>query len=343
MKKLDLENLKVIDWNITGIYKIENIYSHNMYIGQAKDIRKRLREHLECCKSSNPSENKGLVNAWNKYNGDCFDFEILEICEETDLNDREKYWIDYYDSFKNGYNMTSGGQDNYTTVEWTDEQRKYFSQIRNPKEVLQIDFDGNIVAEYWSVAQVAKNNNIDSRGIYSCCNKGISKTVKGFIWIYKDDYDNFDIDYHLNRKQKKPVEQYDLDGNLIKIWNHGCEIKEAGFNPSKINSCCNHHSLSAYGYIWKFVNDKDRIIDKKYCDEAKRKLESVKVHKIYQIDNDYHIINIFNSIHEAGRNGFHENMISQCCRHIKSSYKGYIWLYEEEYQMHKLDEQKRVG
>lgn len=41
---LNLDNLKVIDWNISGIYKIENIYSGNIYIGQSKDIRKRLRE-----------------------------------------------------------------------------------------------------------------------------------------------------------------------------------------------------------------------------------------------------------------------------------------------------------
>ena len=41
--KLNLENLRTLDWNISGIYKIENIYSGNIYIGQSKDVRKRKR------------------------------------------------------------------------------------------------------------------------------------------------------------------------------------------------------------------------------------------------------------------------------------------------------------
>lgn len=61
--ELNLENLKTLDWNISGIYKIENIYIGNICIGQSKDVRKRLREHLECCISQNKSENIGLIFA----------------------------------------------------------------------------------------------------------------------------------------------------------------------------------------------------------------------------------------------------------------------------------------
>lgn len=98
--KLNLENLRTLDWNISGIYKIENIYSGNIYIGQSKDVRKRLREHLECCISQNKSENTGLVSAWEKYGKGCFDFELLEKCLENQLDKREVYWITYYDSHK---------------------------------------------------------------------------------------------------------------------------------------------------------------------------------------------------------------------------------------------------
>lgn len=328
---LNLENLKEISWGISGIYKIQNIYSDRIYIGQSKDIRKRLREHLECCKSSNTSENKGLVNSWNKYGEDCFDFEILKECSCDLLDDEERYWISYYDSFKNGYNMTSGGQNGSTIVAWTDEQRKHFSDVRNPKAVLKIDIEGNVVERYWSVPQAAKMNNLDSRGIHSCCNKGISKTVGGFIWIYEEDYDTFDLEYYLDRKQKKPIEQYDMDGNFIKLWNHGCEVKEAGFNPPTINSCCNHKSLSAYGYIWKFQGDDTRAIDEEYCKEAKRKMNSVKVNKIYQLDDQLNIVKIFNSARETERCGLSKWMIRQCCNHERDTYKGFIWMYESEY------------
>ena len=153
---LNLENLRKLDWKISGIYKIENIFSGNIYIGQAKDIRKRLREHLEGCIRQDKDENKALVSSWVKYGEGCFDFELVEKCDLSELDDKERYWIAYYDCHKNGYNMTSGGQNGFNKKDWSDKERKYFSDIKNPKPVLQIDFDGNIVKEYWSIAQASK-------------------------------------------------------------------------------------------------------------------------------------------------------------------------------------------
>lgn len=45
----------------------------------------------------------------NKYGISNFTFEIIEECDKQSLNEREIYWIEYYDSFHNGYNMTIGG------------------------------------------------------------------------------------------------------------------------------------------------------------------------------------------------------------------------------------------
>ena len=89
--------------------------------------------------------------------------------------------------------------------------------------------------------------------------------------------------------------------------------------------------MSAYGYIWKFVNDNTRIIDKKYCDEAKRKANSVKVSKIYQLDNNNNLIKIFKSLREVERNGFSKYLVSKCCKHETKEYENYIWLFEKEY------------
>jgi len=38
-----------------------------------------------------------------------FSFEILEECPESALNERERYWIDFYCSIENGYNTMPGG------------------------------------------------------------------------------------------------------------------------------------------------------------------------------------------------------------------------------------------
>lgn len=45
-----------------------------------------------------------------KYGIDNFDFEIIEECDKSMLSEREKYWIQFYDSMvPNGYNLTNGG------------------------------------------------------------------------------------------------------------------------------------------------------------------------------------------------------------------------------------------
>lgn len=59
----------------------------------------------------------------NKYGIDNFSFEIIEECEKDKLSDREKYWINYYNSISpNGYNLTEGGDGGNTFRYRTEEQ-----------------------------------------------------------------------------------------------------------------------------------------------------------------------------------------------------------------------------
>jgi hypothetical protein len=45
----------------------------------------------------------------NKYGIDKFKIEQIEECDDSIVNEREIYWIEYYQSFKYGYNATKGG------------------------------------------------------------------------------------------------------------------------------------------------------------------------------------------------------------------------------------------
>lgn len=92
----------------TGIYKYENKINKKIYIGQSVNIEKRYRQHLYCAENS--IKNKMAIDrAIEKYGIDNFDFSIVEECRVEDLDDREKYWIAYYNSYKTGYNNTIGG------------------------------------------------------------------------------------------------------------------------------------------------------------------------------------------------------------------------------------------
>ena len=96
---------------MTGIYKITNKANGMCYIGQSVNIEKRWRKHKSAYGNPNAHEyDYYLYRAMRKYGIDNFDFEVIEECSSDLLNDKEKYWIEKYDSYRNGYNQTAGGE-----------------------------------------------------------------------------------------------------------------------------------------------------------------------------------------------------------------------------------------
>ena len=96
---------------ITGIYRIANKQNGKMYIGQSVNILDRWRKHRSS--PFNPKEksyNSSICKAIRKYGVDNFVFEIIEKCNREELNEKEIYWIAYFDTYSNGYNDTLGGQ-----------------------------------------------------------------------------------------------------------------------------------------------------------------------------------------------------------------------------------------
>lgn len=77
-----------------------------VYIGQSVDIHRRFREH-KCYSTS-----KHLRNAFRLYGIEQFQFEIIEELDASELVERERYWIQYYNSTdpEFGYNSTDGGE-----------------------------------------------------------------------------------------------------------------------------------------------------------------------------------------------------------------------------------------
>lgn len=50
-----------------------------------------------------------LYHSIRKYGEDNFSFDVIEECEDHLSNEREIFWINSYDSFENGFNLTTGG------------------------------------------------------------------------------------------------------------------------------------------------------------------------------------------------------------------------------------------
>ena len=95
-----------------GVYKITNTVNEKSYIGISVDIENRWSQHKNPYNWKRESK-KILYKAIQKYGLENFKFEVLEECFNTEeLGDKEKYYIELYDTYKNGYNGTTGGEDN---------------------------------------------------------------------------------------------------------------------------------------------------------------------------------------------------------------------------------------
>lgn len=82
-----------------GIYKFTNKKNGKIYIGQTGNISRRFYEHLR-------GKNQQIDQAIKKYGIQNFDFTVIEECPIENLNIRESYWIDHYNStIPNGYNI----------------------------------------------------------------------------------------------------------------------------------------------------------------------------------------------------------------------------------------------
>lgn len=237
-----------------GIYTIINIINNKKYIGQSIDIENRFIRHKSEL-NNNRHINRHLQASWNKYGKDNFKFQIVEECTKEELNKREKYWIKYYDTYKNGYNMNLGG-DGITGCKHTKEQISKMRKIQNPKPILRFDFNYNFLGYYeGGYCHASKELNYTKECILRCCNHSGNKiSYKDSYWVYEEEYlnNNFSWNKYLTqtkiceiskekskRNNSKKIYQYDLKRNLIKIWDSFSEIESAGFTRNQVNTICN--------------------------------------------------------------------------------------------------------
>jgi hypothetical protein len=93
---------------VTGIYKITNQTTGECYIGQGLDLARRWKDHAKCGLGIDPPAANKLYKAmqadgiWN------FSWELLEECPQNELNEKEKFYINLYQSYNFGYNSNSG-------------------------------------------------------------------------------------------------------------------------------------------------------------------------------------------------------------------------------------------
>lgn len=179
-----------------GIYKITNLINGKVYIGQSIDIKRRW--HEEKYKKKN---NLHLYRSFKKYGLENFSFDVLEECDN--LDEREIYWIAYYDSNNRnkGYNQTSGGNGIGTTLS---EELK--QKIRESVSGEKNGFYGKKHTEKTKkiLSEKAKlktyDKNPKARKLINITTGEIFTTIKEAVEKYNVCYST--MMYHLNGKLK---------------------------------------------------------------------------------------------------------------------------------------------
>lgn len=214
------------------IYKITNKINNKVYIGQTsrKNVNERYLEHIrESRKDKN--KNRPLYNAFRKYGIDNFKMEVLEEIDNELLSEKEKYYINLYNSFEDGYNATIGG-DGKRNIKYTE------------KEIIEfyLQEGSNIVthtAKHFGISNKVVRRILDSNHVYHM-------TVNDYL-IYQEN--------NLGTK----VKQIDKNtGQVIHIFN---TVSEANIflgkpkNSTNIQDCLHNRNnrKTAYGYKWCYA------------------------------------------------------------------------------------------
>jgi len=205
------------------IYKITNNVNQKIYIGQtSRNIDIRWKEHCRHLKNNMP-----ICKAINKYGKENFIIENIEECCDNLLDEREQYWIKYYDSFnkEKGYNATIGGQK--TGFEMT-------SKMQEVNFLWKEGFGQKEITEKTKLNVETVHNYLIKLGITS---KDIRERQKEI----------------LKKKKGKPVIQYDLEGNFIQEWISATEAERiTGIQRRNIGAVCNKKRKTAGNFIWKY-------------------------------------------------------------------------------------------
>lgn len=297
-------------------------------------------------------EHVKFVNAINKYGWDNIKHEILETgLTHKEAKEKEKYYIEKFDSYHNGYNGTFGGEGtigmtgkkctwygrhhskeakrkiseaNKNKI-WSEEALLKMCESKGVKPIVQLTLEGNFIKEWRSANNAKQENGYGCTSqILNCCNHK-ARSAYGFYWMFLEEYKDigFSKEFTIWRNtMMKKVNQYDLEGNYMKTFE---SIKEAaktvGCSDGEIVVCCQKKRKSTHGYQFRYEDDDSFV--------GKVKGNTKKSVFCYSLENEF--ICEYESVAQASREtNIGCTDIAKCARGKRKTAGGYIWRYADE-------------
>ena len=226
--------------NSCGVYCLVNKVSSKVYIGSGTNVRNRLMGHFWELRRG-VHKNRHLQASFNKYGEDSFSWFVLEMCDLSIKYEREQFWIDEFDAVRSGYNIRPRAD--YKTVN-EDTKKRISAALKARKSRMP---------EYVKAALVEANKRRKGEPRSSEWRAKTSATLTGRT------RPEFSPEWKRNMARPsrfRPVECYTLDGALVGKFE---KMKDAAIALTKgrytgICLAINGKAKTAYGYIWKPIN-----------------------------------------------------------------------------------------
>jgi len=222
----------------TGIiYKLESP-SGRIYVGKTINLKQRLSYYrrLKCKKQPL------IYHSLLKYGFSGHTFDILYEGENTllELNKLEIFFIGLFNSFhgnnENGMNLTLGGDGGFGRKISDEHKKKIIESNKRRTYKKHTEETKKLISE--------SRKKIGNTIACQEANKKLvgKKVTKSADWI-KNNAESI----------KKPILQFDSDGNLLKEWKSAKDVElELGLCRKNISANLRGKSKHAYGYVWKF-------------------------------------------------------------------------------------------
>lgn len=245
-KGRNVQRLKVLYLMNYIVYKTTNLINGKVYVGVHYTNPDIFDGYIGCGVSKKDKKKKtklGFPAAVRKYGYENFQRETLfvfpdskEGCDAAYDKEAEivnEIWVK---SDKN-YNLVVGGK------------MRVYENLK--KKIAQYTLDGVFIRSWSSISDAQRDLMIS--GI-SATLTGVNKSAGGFQWKY---YENEDPIPAIKPKEKT-VYQFDLQGNLVKVWKSAFEASKTFANSNSarttINECCRGERKQGFGYFWSFKN-----------------------------------------------------------------------------------------
>jgi group I intron endonuclease len=179
-----------------GIYKLISP-NNKIYIGQSIKIEQRWIDHKRRAKKNSTRHSFKLYNSIRKYGWENFKKEIVEVCDPDELNDREIYYINLYDSINFGLNGRGGGNNWKMTSDTKNKLRIANLGKYNGDQNIEFYIDN---VKYKSIGDASKALQIPPKTIHNRLN---SNNIKYSNYIYIDNIKNVERKKSLSGKHNE--------------------------------------------------------------------------------------------------------------------------------------------